>query len=105
MVERYWFFTWRTYGTWLPGEDGFVGLFRGSVGVRVTENAAGSEPADPMPGLAAYAASLLTHSPLTLTVPQSEVVERELLRTCGFRGWVPDAIAILPNHLHIAFGV
>jgi hypothetical protein len=27
-VDRYRFFTWRTYGTWLPGENGFVGYYR-----------------------------------------------------------------------------
>lgn len=105
VVERFWFFTWRTYGTWLPGEDGFVGSYHSPDGRRVTDNAPNTPTADPISPLARYAVQQLTHPPVWLTDGQCEVVERELLRTCEFRGWVPDAIAVIPNHLHILFGV
>jgi REP element-mobilizing transposase RayT len=105
VVERHWFFTWRTYGTWLPGEDGFVGPYRSPDGRRVSDNAPGSPTAEPIPLLARYAVEQLTHPPVLLTNDQCETVERELLRSCGYRGWVPDALAVMPNHLHILFGV
>jgi len=105
VVERYWFFTRRTYGTWLPGEDGFVGPYRSPDGRRVRDNAPNLPTAEPIPPLARHAVERLTHPPVLLTDDQCEVVERELLRTCDFRGWIPDVLAIMPNHLHILFGV
>ncbi len=105
MIERHWFFTWRTYGTWLPGDDGFVGMFRTPDGRRVSENAPGTLTAAPLPALARYATSLLTHSPVFLSDEQCQSVESELHRTCRHRQWVPDAVAVISNHLHILFGV
>ena len=54
-MDRYWFFTWRTYGTWLPGESGFVGQYVNEAGRRVIDNADGQPTAEPMPRLAEYA--------------------------------------------------
>jgi hypothetical protein len=105
MVGRFWIFTWRTYGTWLPGEEGFVGAYRTNEGMRVNENSVGTETVSPMPGLVRYAEGLLNHPPVLLSESQAEVVEREMLRTCAYRHWIPDALAVIPNHVYIMFGV
>ncbi len=103
-LDRHWFFTWRTYGTWLPGEDGFVGWYRARDGRRVTDNQFGQPTTEPIPALKQYAEAVMTHEPVLLTHPQGTAVLDELLRTCRFRNWKPDAIAVIPNHVHIVFG-
>ena len=45
-MDRYWFYTWQTYGTWLPGEDGFVGYYHSQHGRRVIDNVPGELPTD-----------------------------------------------------------
>ena len=104
MVERYWFFTWRTYGTWLPGEDGFVGDYRSPNGRRVRDNAPGTDTTPPIPALARFAHAARTRPPVFLTPAQAEAVEGGLLRTCDDRRWVADVIAVVPNHVHMLFG-
>ena len=104
-MDRYWFFTWRTYGTWLPGEEGSVGPYLTPDGRRVIDNTPGRQTASAMPGLSRYAQSILTHPPVQLTPPQCGVVENEVLRTCQYRGWKPDALAVMSDHVHLLFGV
>jgi hypothetical protein len=104
-VNRYWFFTWRTYGTWLPGEGSFVGFYRIESGERRIDNQIGEPAAESMPPLAGYASSLLVHEPTLLTPEAAGVVLIELLRTCRYHGWQPDALAVLPDHVHFVFGV
>jgi hypothetical protein len=58
-----------------------------------------------MPALAEYARDLLAHEPVLLTPEAAGVVLLELLRTCRHRGWQPDALAVLANHVHFVFGV
>jgi hypothetical protein len=98
-----WFFTWRTYGTWLPGEDGFVGYYKSSDGRRVIDNARGQPTAKAIPLLANYAAGLLTHDPVELNHTCADVIRDELLRTTSFRKWKAEAIAVICNHVHFAF--
>jgi len=45
-MERHWFLTWTTYGTWLPGDDrGFVCNVSSPDGMGQRLNEFGSEPA------------------------------------------------------------
>jgi hypothetical protein len=104
-MDRWWFLTWRTYGTWLPGQDGFVGYYRTSRGHRQIDNHFGEPATDGMPALARYAREKLTQPPTLLTPEHAGVVMVELLRTCSFREWQADAIAILPDHVHFSVGV
>src|SRR5260370_13450417 len=104
-MDRYWFFTWRTYGTWLPGEDGFVGFYRNLRGNRVIDNVPCGEFAEPMPALANYARDQLKSEPVLLVVEQAHELLAQFHETAGFRGWKLDAVAILINHVHIVFGV
>jgi hypothetical protein len=103
-MDRYWFFTWRTYGTWLPGEDGFVGYYHTSDGRRVSENERGAPKSEPIPALARYARNLLRGEPVGLTLVQAHAVAEQLREHAGFKGRVIDAIAVLVNHVHLVFG-
>jgi REP element-mobilizing transposase RayT len=104
-MERYWFFTWRTYGTWLPGEDGFVGYHHNPDGQRVIENVPGEPPAGPIPRLELYAREAMQGEPLFLTAAQAEILWRQLQETAAYRKWEIDAVAVMVNHVHIVFGV
>jgi len=103
-MERYWFFTWRTYGTWLPGEDGFVGYYYSPDGRRVIENEPQAPKSDAIPALERYARSQMKGNPVLLSEPQSRVLLDQFHETAAYRGWEIDAVAILGNHIHIVFG-
>src|SRR5205823_564650 len=83
-MTRTWFFTWRTYGTWLPGDDGFVGYFRQS-GQRRILNAPPGEFAPAMPALAKYARSVMAADAVELTVPLARIIFEQLNETATFR--------------------
>ena len=100
-MDRYWFLTWRTYGTWLPGEAGFVGNYVSPDGRRVSDNAVGSPTTSPMPALARYAAGQLVRSPVYLTLPQATRLFDQFAETSSYRGRCLDAVAILSNHIHL----
>ena len=104
-LDRFWFFTYRSYATWLPGEDGFVGYYRRVTGARVIDNAFGGEFAGPMPALAEHARGLLKSPPVLLTLAQAVRLLAQFHETAGHRGWGIDAVAILANHVHIVCGV
>lgn len=102
-MDRYWFFTWRTYGTWLPGADGFVGYYRNPD--RVIENIPGAPTAEAIPPLERYAREVMTGEPVLLSVTQGEILLRQFHETAAYRGWAIDALAVMSNHVHIVFGV
>src|SRR5262245_6811396 len=104
-MDRYWFFTWRTYGTWLPGNDGFVGFYRRLTGERVIDHHVDGEFAEPMPALASYSRDLLKSEPKLLDLPKAESLQAQFHETATYRGWQIDAIAVLATHVHIVYGV
>jgi hypothetical protein len=104
-VDRYWFFTWRTYGTWLPGVPGFVGVYRTVHDGRVIDNQYGQPTAEPIPTLARYASDVRTHPSVRLAPEHAPTVFVELLRTSAFRDWQPNAIAVMSDHVHALVGV
>jgi REP element-mobilizing transposase RayT len=104
-MDRFWFFTWRTYGTWLPGEDGFVGYYRTSEGQRGIDNAPGELPTGQIPPLERYAREAMQREPVLLTMRQAEILCGQFQETAACRKWVIDAVAVMVNHVHIVFGV
>ena len=104
-MDRYWHITWRTYGTWLPGEDGFVGYFRPTSAVRITENIPGTSTADPQPLLARYAASIQRGETIVLAANCARIILKQLQETATYRGWTLDAVAVLSHHVHVVVGV
>ncbi len=104
-MDRHWFFTWRTYASWLPGEDGFVGEYVTPDGRRVTDNHHGSPVTEPIPELERYSREVQSGQAILLSASHAEVVLWQLHETATHRGWVLDAVAVIPNHVHIVFGV
>jgi REP element-mobilizing transposase RayT len=104
-MDRFWFFTWRTYGTWLPGKDGFVGYYAAANGKRVIDNRRGELPAGPIPRLEEYSRAIMAGEPVLLERRMADVVLGQLKETATFRGWVIDAVAIMANHVHVVYGV
>src|SRR5688572_2026107 len=103
-MDRHWFFTWRTYGTWLPGEGGFVGNYVTDAGLRVKDNRYGDLPGPSMPALAAYAAEVMNQPPVYLSKPHADRIFDQLHETACYRKRVIDAVAILSDHVHLVFG-
>jgi REP element-mobilizing transposase RayT len=87
------FITFRTYGTWLHGDQ------QGSVDRR--HNAFGT------PMLAAdqrreeFERSKLKHPPVVLNEKQRCLVYDALTEVCGYRGWALHALNVRSNHVHI----
>jgi len=104
-MDRYWFLTWRAYGTWLPGEDGFVGYYRPVEDRRVIDNMPGEPTAEPIPSLERYAKTVMQRQPVLLTVQQAKVILAQLQETAAYRGWIIDAVAVMSNHVHVVYGV
>ena len=74
-VDRYWFLTWTTYGTWLPGDErGFVGLAPDESGQLVDHNQFGTPPALPNARLRQSAERSLKSPPIVLTLAQAKAL-------------------------------
>ncbi len=105
-MDRYWFFSWRTYGTWVPGEDGFVGYYhRQADGQRAIENVPGEPPTEAIPALERYVHQVMQGDPVLLNGKQAEGLLAQFHETASYRNWSIDAVAVMANHVHIVFGV
>jgi REP element-mobilizing transposase RayT len=105
---RAWLLTNTTYGTWLPGDP------RGSV-TSVRDLRPGDKPTpfrfehdlpgepweDPIPGLYRSALEQLKGPPIYLDREKADIVLTQFLETAAYRGWTPQAIAIMANHFHL----
>jgi REP element-mobilizing transposase RayT len=105
IMDRYWFFTWRTYGTWLPGEDGFVGYYRNLQNYRVVDNSFGQPNTGEIKPLKNYAERVMKSEPVMLTVSQADLLIEQFQETSACRKWQLDIIGVMANHIHIVFGV
>src|SRR5579872_2833476 len=103
-MKRHWLFTWRTYGTWLPGSPGFVGNYVTVSGERRSDNIPGELTAETMPPLEEYCRNLLTQSPVNLTRDLAEALIIQFQETARYRNRTIDAIAIMPDHVHLITG-
>ena len=105
-VDRYWFLTWTTYGTWLPDDErGFVGEVLNESGELFNFNEVNTPPAPPNPNLRAAAERVMKSSPLFLDLAQATVLFEQFQETSSVRGWVLIAVAVMRGHLHILVGV
>ena len=104
-MDRFWLLTWRTYGTWLPGDArGSITRVRGD-GPRVVHNTPG-EPVDgAMPGLEASARKVMKGSPVRLSQDQADALADQFEETSRFRGGFILAGAVMSNHVHLVVGV
>jgi REP element-mobilizing transposase RayT len=104
-MDRFWFFTWRTFGTWLPGSEGFVGHYEGTDGRRRIDNVPGEKTTTAMPALAAYAAQSMKQEAVYLCAVQARAIFDQMQETARYRNWRIDAVAVLASHVHVVFGV
>jgi REP element-mobilizing transposase RayT len=103
---RYWLLTWRTYGTWLPGDQrGFVSPILAPDGRRVIHNTPG-EPIDAdVPSLRRYSRTVMKGSPILLKPEHAAELFSQFRETAHYRGWELLALAILSNHVHMVVRV
>jgi len=90
---RAYLLTFRTYGTWLPGDP------RGTVdrGHRLR----GTPLAPPRARREAYAMSLMHQPPVILSRAQRAAVRDAIRDLCASREWVLHALAVQTNHVHV----
>ena len=104
--DRYWFLTWTTYGSWLPGDQrGFVSDVKVDDGAVVRHNIPRTEFDADMPALQSHAQSQLKAAPVRLSKGQAELLLDQFLETADVRKWTLLAVAIMANHCHLVVGV
>jgi REP element-mobilizing transposase RayT len=105
-MDRYWFLTWTTYGTWLPVDKrGFVSTVREGPGPEVRHNIPGTPYDADMPGLRHSARAALKCPPIYLLMEHAQLLLEQFQETARYRGWHLLADAIMANHIHIVVGV
>jgi REP element-mobilizing transposase RayT len=105
-MDRYWFLTWRTYGTWLPGDErGFVDPVVDEQGHRVIHNLPGTRIDADNPHLHKYSQEIMRGPAVYLTHDQAAALLGQFQETVRHRGWELLTVAILPNHVHLIVGV
>ena len=105
-MDRYWFLTWRTYATWLPGSRyGFVDPVLDADGNRVIHNIPGTPVDADNPALENYAKTIMKGKPVYLNEEQAKALLEQIQETARFRHWHLVAVAILINHVHLIVGV
>ncbi len=104
--DRFWFLTWTTYGTWLPGDErGFVSPVRIGPGPEVKHNIPGTPYDANMPRLREHVLRHLPYPPIYLVLEQAGAVHDQFHETAGHRKWLIVADAVMCNHAHIVVGV
>ena len=84
--------TWRTYGTWLPGDRrGWVSRHRNTFG----ESVHGQDFR-----LEAAARGLMRSDPRTLAQHERTTADAVIRESCGYRGWQVYALNVRTNHVH-----
>lgn len=87
------FITFRSYGTWLHGDD------RGSVDIRHRRYGAPMLPPNRL--RRNYEHNLLKTPPVKLTRERRKAVERGIREACSIRKWRLWAFNIRTNHVHV----
>ena len=105
-IDRRWFLTWTTYGTWLPGDErGFTGTAENELGQIVNYNQFGTQPGSPNVPFRKFAEHLLKTKPIVLTYEEAQDLYRQFQETVRFRGWLILAVGIMHAHVHVIVGV
>jgi hypothetical protein len=105
-MDRFWFLTWHTYGTWLPGDErGFVSAVRDSDDRRVVHNQPGTPYDRNLPSLEAYCRDRMKGAPVLLTAPLAEALFVRLEETAAHRAWTLLAVGVIATHAHVVLGV
>jgi REP element-mobilizing transposase RayT len=86
--------TFRTYGTWMPGDE------RGSVDRRY-QNRFGTSKIAASDEKVRRREGLLKHKPFLLGLAERVIVEKAIREVCRVRGYVLIALNVRTNHVHI----
>ena len=81
--------TWRTYGTWLPGDERRWVKHK-TLGIRE-----GNIPIE------SHAKKMMTQDAVTLDESQRAIVEATIREHCRIRGWTLHALNVRSNHVHL----
>ncbi len=87
------FITFRTYGTWLHGDD------RGSVDRKHNEFGTPTLPASEE--RVKWERSELKQEPVELDAKRREIVERTIREVCAHKCWVLMEVHVRTNHVHV----
>ena len=106
-MDRFWFLTWTTYGSWLPGDHrGFVSpVWNAEQHSLETHNEPGTDVQHSVRRLQRASEQRLRGKPVYLSLQQAEAVSVQLVETATIRSWRLLAYAIMRNHVHVALGV
>jgi len=91
------FITWRTYGTWLHGDE------RGSVDRY--HNQFGQEKLSANEIRRKQHKAKLKSDPVTLDAARRRVVTQAISDVCGYRNWHLHAVNVRTNHAHLVTAV
>ena len=98
---RFWFVTFTTYGTWLPGDErGSVSDLPDGRGGVVRHNHVGEPYDGGDPGRRADADAARKEPVVRLSAAQAAAVLAQLRETAAHRGWVLHAASVAANHVH-----
>jgi REP element-mobilizing transposase RayT len=104
--DRYWFLTWTTYGSRLPGDDrGFVSPIRDESGIEVIHNIPNTPLDAGMSRLEEYSRRVMRGDPILLNLEQAVALWEQFQETGTIRKWQLLAVAVMANHVHIVVGV
>jgi hypothetical protein len=104
--DRFWFRTWTTYATWLPGDDrGFVSNTISPDGRGFRQDVVRTNPAAKHRGLSIHASESLRGAPVWVTVREAASVLEQLQETADHRGWTLIKVPVMANHVHLLVGV
>jgi REP element-mobilizing transposase RayT len=87
------FITFRTYGTWLHGDE------RGSVDR--SHNQVGEPLIEANAGLHSYRRRSLNAPPVVMNEACRECVDETVREVAAHRGWAIIALCVLSNHVHV----
>ena len=105
-MDRYWFLTWTTYGSWLPGDPrGFVSPVPTTTGTTAIHNVPGTPYDANRPALHQWASTRLQGEPILLTLEQALAIADQFRETALHRAWLLVAFAVMATHVHLVVGV
>lgn len=92
-----WLLTFRTYGSWLPG-DARGWVQHGLIGH-------GAPLGTPAPALERHAAGLMVAPACIFGTSERAVVDAAIRATCDFKRWKLHALAVRTNHVHAVVAI
>jgi REP element-mobilizing transposase RayT len=105
-MDRHWFLTWTTYGSWLPGDRrGFVGQLRDDNDLPYIHDLPGTPCDADVPQLEKAMRAAMNGPPIRLTHDQATTVTAQFHETAAYRNWLLLAVGVMANHIHIVVGV